>query len=117
LSTGLTYSFTSDKGEFDDRFRIKFSIDNSSTIVDDISDEKPEIQIFSNRDAIYLKSATNDALTGVIKVYNTLGVVVKTVNNKKEGLVEINPESQAGYYIVILKSKYGVYTEKVLITQ
>jgi len=93
------------------------AVEQQDRLISCQSQEKPEIQIFSNRDAIYLKSATNDALTGVIKVYNTLGVVVKTVNNKKEGLVEINPESQAGYYIVILKSKYGVYTEKVLITQ
>ena len=117
LSTGLTYNFTSADGQFSDRFRIKFSVEGTTGIEEDDAAFKPEVQIFSSRDMIYLKSATNDALTGVIEVYNLLGVVVKRIDNTNEKLVKIKSENPAGYYIIKLRSKYGIYSKKVLITK
>ncbi len=114
IKNGLAYNFSSDSGEFTDRFRLLFSL--SSTDIDEV-DEENTVQIYSYGYNLYLKSQKEDAVVGKVRIYNMYGSLVKTVNNTQEGLASIQAENlPAGVYIVKLTGKYGVYTSKVYLS-
>ena len=114
ISNGLEYSFSSDAGKFEDRFRIVFSVDNSD--INTISGNTPAVDIYSYGTDIYLKSHTNDAILGNIQIYNLTGSLVYNSLNNQQNIARINFSScPAGYYIVKLRNKYGVFIGKVFV--
>ena len=114
MTNGLNFSFNSEDGKFNDRFRILFSV---TTDVKEINDDaKPNINIYSYGTGIYLNSQTNDAILGNVQIVNISGSIVYNSNNTKEGLARINfSKYPAGTYIVKLTNKYGVFINKVFI--
>ncbi len=112
----LSYNFVSETGEFNDRFRILFSTETT-----DIEEENNEgankeisVQIYSYGDIIYLNSQTADAIIGEVKIYNLSGQLIKNYNNLDESHTQFVFDTE-GMYIVQLASKYGIYTQKVVI--
>jgi len=113
IRNGLTYDFTSEVGEFNDRFNILFSL---ATDIEDLNNNLANVDIYSYGTDIYLKSKTNKAILGDVQIVNITGSVVYHSNNTKEGLARINfNKYPAGTYIVKLINEYGVFVEKVFI--
>ena len=113
ISNGLNYSFNSEDGEFNNRFRILFSV---TTDVEDVNNELTNVNIYSYGTDIYLNSQTNEATLGDVEIVNISGAIVYHSNNTKEGLARINfNKYPAGTYIVKLTNEYGVFIEKVFV--
>jgi hypothetical protein len=112
--SGLNYTFNSEVGQFDNRFRIIFALAPST--VPNIANENPNVDIFSNGNDIYLKSGTPNAIIGSVHLINILGQTAFQTSNSTEGFARINVKSlPAGTYIVKLTGKYGVFTKKIFL--
>ncbi len=114
INNGLFYSFNSDAGKFNDRFRILFSV-KQTTEVD--ANDSPDVQIYAHGYNYYIKSAEEKAVLGMVNLYNMYGALVKSVNNTQAGFASFSAiDLPAGFYIVKLKNKYGTYTGKVFLS-
>ncbi|MEA3452029.1 MAG: hypothetical protein U9Q83_09040, partial [Bacteroidota bacterium] len=114
----LTYDFYSETGEFNDRFRILFSVKTSIIEDEEPQAEKdaPSVQIYSYGDIVYFVSQTPDAIIGEIKIINISGQTIEIINNLEVSKTQIVLNT-GGVFIVQLITKYGIYTEKVVIVK
>ena len=112
LLQNLNYTFSSDAGEFDDRFIIKFTLhplDTSNT-------QLTQIKIYASGQTLYLESATPDAIVGNIYIYDISGQLIAEHYNQAESYASIPLKGLAnGVYVVNIKSKYGSFTGKIVI--
>lgn len=107
ILTNTVYNFTATTTDNVNRFILHFA---SSVGVNEIGKTNGGIYAYDNN--IYVNA--NEQVKQ-IAVYNTIGQLVKTVNNVN-GLQKINMNGNAtGYYIVKVICDKNVYSEKVLI--
>jgi len=113
----INYTFSSSAGEFKNRFRLVFYDHSNKSVTgeDDNTDpqENPYVQIYSNKDCIYLKSDVSDAIVGDIEIYNMSGYLLKRLKNNYEGFAEITVNYPTGIYLVNLITKYGHTYQKL----
>ncbi|WP_428224202.1 T9SS type A sorting domain-containing protein [Flavobacterium sp.] len=105
-----------DKGEYKDRFSIRFEKNTLSVHEADFSNEF--VIYFSNPDkAIHISNTLNRTLEK-LQVYNMLGqkVFEKDLGNTNESVSKWNINDQAtATYIVKLKAENGIVTKKIII--
>lgn len=106
-----TYTFTAQEGDMTDRIYLIF---NNNVGIDDLV--KDNIQIFSNKNIIYL-NFNNYQFDGDIKVYNVLGQAVydSNISNSLYNPIYLNQPS--GYYLIELITENESITQKVFIQQ
>ena len=101
------YNFTAATNDNANRFVLHFA---TAVGVNEIGNSNGSIYAYDNN--IYINAGEQ---IKQINVYNTLGQLVKTLNNVN-GLQKINMNGNAtGYYIVKVVSDKNVYSEKVFV--
>ena len=108
LNQSASYSFTATTNDNVNRFQLLFAfspLNISNNILHQCS-------IYANDNIIYINS--NEQMQQ-IAVYNTLGQLIKTIENTN-GLVSVNMNGNpTAYYVVRVVTNKNVYSEKVLI--
>jgi hypothetical protein len=113
IENGLLYSFISDAGQFDNRFRIVFSVQSSE--IDNQLNDLVNVNIYSSGNDICLESQQYDAIVGNVQIIDMYGNIIYHSNNTAEGHARLKINKPAGNYIVKLTNKYGVFIEKVFL--
>jgi hypothetical protein len=113
IENGLLYSFISDAGQFDNRFRIVFSVQSSE--IDNQLNDLVNVNIYSSGNDIWLESQQYDAIVGNVQIIDMYGNIIYHSNNTAEGHARLKINKPAGNYIVKLTNKYGVFIEKVFL--
>jgi hypothetical protein len=106
-----SYTFTANEGDITDRIRLIF---NNNVGIDDL--ENGNINIFSNKNAIYLHF-NNYQFNGKLKVYNILGQGVFETNISDHLYSPTYLNQPSGYYLVELITENKSITQKVFIQQ
>ncbi|NVN95788.1 MAG: T9SS type A sorting domain-containing protein [Bacteroidetes bacterium] len=108
LNQNANYTFAATTNDNADRFQLIFAASPLG-----ISDNQIQnTSIYSNNNNIYI---TSNETVKQISVYNTLGQLVKTIENTN-GMIVVNMNGNVdGYYIVRVITNKNVYSEKVLI--
>ena len=108
LNQNASYTFAATTNDNADRFQLIFAASPLG-----ISDNQIQnTSIYSNDNNIYINS--NETVKQ-ISIYNTLGQLVKTIENTN-GTIIVNMNGNVdGYYIVKVITNKNVYSEKVLI--
>ncbi len=108
LNQNASYTFTANTNDNLNRFQLIFSLAPLG-----ISDETIQnTAIYAYDYSIYVNS--NESIQQ-ISVYNTLGQLIKNIENSN-GNIKINMEGNtSGYYIVKVVTAKNIYSEKVMI--
>jgi|GEM_PF-1737818 len=112
LNQNNTYAFTYLAGADRARFLIHFS--NLYYGVDPKNSE--EQQLYSCRDAVYVKRVNDSPAEGTLTLFNSLGQEVFVARLENVPLNKFTPGIPAGYYIAILQSDHLVITRKIALT-
>jgi len=108
LNQTADYSFTASTTDNANRFQLIFALSPLSISNNEIQ----HISIYSYDNTIYVNS--NETIKQ-IAIYNTLGQLIKTLENKT-GLVTVNmKEYAAAYYVVRVVTTKNVYSEKLML--
>lgn len=108
LNQDSNYTFAATTHDSTNRFQLIFTLSPLKVINNVIQNTS----IYSYDDAIYINS--NESIKQ-ISVYNTLGQLIKTIENSNgEAIITLN-KNTSGYYIVRVVSNNNVYSKKVFI--
>ncbi|MBN2776720.1 MAG: T9SS type A sorting domain-containing protein, partial [Bacteroidales bacterium] len=110
----LDYTFSSEIGQFDDRFIIKFR--ENSTEINDLNN-LPNVQIYNYGDYLFLSSEIDDAIVGKIELINAVGQTVMLTENDNLYYTKIPLSCSNGMYVVRLINKYGMVTSKIIVNR
>ena len=108
LNQNADYNFAATTNDNANRFELIFALSPlgvSDNVIENTS-------IYSNNYSIYINS--NETIKQ-IAIYNTLGQLIKTVENINGKTIVNMKENATGYYLVRVVTNKNVYSEKVLI--
>lgn len=108
LNSTAMYSFAATTTDNADRFQLIFALSPLSIS----NNVKENTNIYSYDNTIYVNSNEN---IKQIDVYNTLGQLIKTFENKSGSIVVNMNGNVEGYYIVKVITNTNVYSQKVLV--
>ncbi|MFZ4740320.1 MAG: T9SS type A sorting domain-containing protein [Bacteroidales bacterium] len=108
LNSTAMYSFAATTTDNADRFQLIFALSPLSIS----NNVKENTNIYSYDNTIYINS--NESIKQ-IDVYNTLGQLIKTFENKSGSVVVNMNGNSEGYYIVKVITNTNVYSQKVLV--
>jgi len=108
LNSTAIYSFAATTSDNADRFQLIFALSPLSIS----NNVKENTNIYSYDNTIYINS--NESIKQ-IDVYNTLGQLIKTFENKSGSVVVNMNGNSEGYYIVKVITNTNVYSQKVLV--
>lgn len=108
------YSFYALTNDNTDRFLLHFV--GVSTIYDDKSDNN-SINIYSNNNDLYIKTRTDDLVTGKVVVYNTLGQQMFVDDVYFTSHYSTKLYVKTGHYVVHLITGKQIISKKVYLTQ
>jgi hypothetical protein len=110
LNHTSSYSFTATINDNADRFQLIFASSPLGIINNNVIQQT---SIYSNNHDIFINS--NESIKQII-IYNTIGQLIKKIENVEKGNTVINMKDYAmSYYIVKVITNHNVYSEKVLI--
>ena len=104
------YQFSSAPTDDPARFVWHFT---KSTI--GIDEKTAGFQIYSFEDYVYVKNLVKGATYGHVWIYDLTGRTVFNADLKDMAINKFEPGTVAGYYLVRVVSKDGVYTQKVYV--
>jgi len=108
LNQNSMYAFTATTNDNANRFQLIFAMSAlgiSNNVIENTS-------IYSYDNSIYVNS--NETIQQ-IAIYNTLGQLIKTIENKNGSIVVDMNGNPSAYYIVRVVTSKNVYSEKVLV--
>ena len=108
LNSTAMYSFAATTTDNADRFQLIFALSPLSIS----NNVKENTNIYSYDNTIYVNSNEN---IKQIDVYNTLGQLIKSFENKSGSIVVNMNGNVEGYYIVKVITNTNVYSQKVLV--
>ncbi len=112
LKQNNTYPFTYQAGDDPARFILHFS--NPAYGVEPKSSE--QAQVYSNRDAVYVKKLNDSPVEGSLVLINSLGQKVYSARLENVSLNKFIPGIPKGYYVAVVKSSNLVITQKIALT-
>ncbi len=116
LRSEQAYNFTSDAGEFTERFDVVFLSEESSLSNEEFANDNTIVFVNNIEDMLYVKGLTTQAKQ--LTMTNMLGQVIKTYNNVDNQTLEngINISSlSSGVYIVSIQTENNLTIDKKVI--
>ncbi|NVN96029.1 MAG: T9SS type A sorting domain-containing protein [Bacteroidetes bacterium] len=108
LNQNPNYTFAANYNDDVHRFQLIFALSSL-----DVSNKTiKNTNIYSNNKTIYINS--NETIKQ-IAIYNTMGQLIKNVENSTGSIIISMNDNTSGYYIVRVICKNNVYSEKVFI--
>ncbi|MEI6884877.1 MAG: T9SS type A sorting domain-containing protein [Bacteroidota bacterium] len=112
LRVAPTYEFFSDTTDNPERFRIHFA--NLPFAVNDFNTQ-PKIRIYSSGSTVFIAQSSNETIKGKVVIFDILGRILYSADQRVEQLEKINMNVVNGYYFVRMISDDFSVVQKVYI--
>ncbi len=109
LSDDETYTFSATTG--DDPMRFRLHVDGTNSIGEAIT--IPGLSIYTHNNILYLNSS--EARDASVEIFNVTGQQVYGQQLMMDGLSQITPDLNTGWYIVKVQTTEGTASQKVFI--